>query len=139
MCALGPAGSQYPGVNVDWQAELAERDMEGLVTAEKVSFAETLAKDAEEQLAAQFPQAYKILSTHRPRVLARLVTDAVFRVLRNEASGGYSSESDGVYSYSFSAYSTSPDIWWTSSEVALLESLVPKFALGPLRRGGLTR
>lgn len=125
---------------VDWSEVLEKFDREGLITSENRERAAFYCQVADARLRAQFPQAYRRLTDgEHDLVLQDLVTRAVFRVLRNDASGGYSREDDGVYSYTISGLTQSPDLWWTSADKELLAELTPpQFALGPLRRGGLS-
>ena len=125
---------------VDWSEVLEKFDREGLITPENRERAAFYCQVADARLQAQFPQAYRRLTDGRhDLVLQDLVTRAVFRVLRNDASGGYSQEGDGVYSYTISGLTQSPDLWWTSADKELLAELTPsQFAFGPLHRGGLS-
>ena len=125
---------------VDWLAVLKQSDIEGLITPSNQDAAVHLCQVADARLRAEFPLAYKVLTNGKNDLVWHdLVTRAVFRVVRNEASGGMQHEADGVYQYTFSALTQSPDIWWTNSDKDLLASLSPSpFAMGPLHRGGLT-
>ena len=125
---------------VDWSAVLVETDSEGLVTPANRAAAVRLCKEADARLRIEFPVAYRSLQREENLpVLEGLVCGAVFRVLRNAESGGVASERDGVYQYTYSALTQSPDIWWTNSDRNLLAALSPsQFAMGPLHRGGLS-
>lgn len=127
-------------VAVDWSTALDETDSEGLVTPANKAAAVHLCQEAEARLRIEFPVAYRGLQKEENLpVLVGLVRGAVLRVLRNSESGGIAAERDGVYSYTFSALTQSPDIWWTNSDRNLLAALSPsQFALGPLHRGGLS-
>ena len=121
---------------VDWAEELEKRDLGGLLTPENTAFATELALDASDLMSTQFPAAYSRIGTSR--TVVKVVTDAVFRVLRDAGNEGFVRESDGVYSYSRSSGYQSPVIEFTRSEREWLGSFQQMFAFGSIRRGGVS-
>ena len=125
-------------VTIDWVTELALRDVEGLLSAVPVAQVSTLAEDAVELLKRQYSAAYLSLSRDNPpRALIKLVSDAVFRVLRNVGNEGIIREADGVYSYSRTAGSQSATIEFTRAEQEWLRGFTGISAFGSIRRGGI--
>ena len=123
---------------IDWATELALRDVEGLLGAVSIAQISTLAEDAVELLKRQYSAAYLSLSRDNPpRALIKLVSDAVFRVLRNVGNEGVIREADGVYSYSRAASSQSATIEFTRAEQEWLRGFTGISAFGSIRRGGI--
>lgn len=102
-------------------------------------FTETLIQDALVLLAARFPLMRSWLETGAvsPDLVKWLVVQAVLRVLRNEAVGGYESESDDGYSYRVGARAASAGLWWPDDEVSLLPGGQSKDTRRSVRAGSI--
>ena len=59
----------------------------------------------------------------RPNSYKRIIANAVLRVVRNPE--GYTSESEGGYSYGLRSTVSSGDLWFTDDEIATLSGIKP--------------
>jgi len=93
---------------------------EGDITEWPVPYLQTQIADAQAFIATTVPASTVRLANGRlsEQMYKRVVSDVVFRVLRNP--GGYTSEGDGSYNYARSAAVASGNLWLTANDVKVL-------------------
>ncbi len=123
-----------PEVSVD---DVVSRFLEGNLldqfTAEQI---ETQITDACDYVAGRWGTALQTrLSGGQltANLFKRIIANAVLRVLRNPE--GYTSESEGGYSYGLRATVSSGDLWFTDDEVAMLSGAGQTLAPGSIAIG----
>ena len=129
--------------DVIWLDELTKRDTDSLLDDSNTTELVDVALDALAQVQIEYPSFYKRAGDDpaTKRVLIRIITDVAFRKGRNSQTSGFSSERDGVYSYTMSGLSASANIWFPKADIATMtatdDNRFAGRAFGSIRRKGI--